>query len=245
MDRYSTAGEQRTEETMTTTMQSREGEMNVRQSSRDAWAWWGAAAGLLGAAGHLFSQTTITSDQRRSGTDVVGVLDRAGYHIGAVAGFLAVACLLLAAAGWRRWGERRAPENLAARLIPMALTAGAGAMIIAYGVKGALAIYLPGGINQADFPLESLYTLFMIDDLAAFMAWWGVAVAAAGAAWLGLRQRLLPRWIGVVSAIAFVLPTAFLAITGLTGFAGVVGPVWLVVASIGMARLRSVEGRVD
>ena len=227
---------------MTTTMRSREGETNARQTSHEAWAWWGAAAGLLGAVGHLFSQGTITPEQRRSGADVVGVLDRAGYHIGAVTGFLAVACLLVAAAGWRRWGERRAPEKLAARLIPMALTAGAAAMIIGYGVKGALAVYLPGGINQGEFPTEGLYTLFMIDDLVPFMAWWGVALAAAGVAWLGLRQRLLPRWIGVASAIAFLLPAAFLAITGLTGFAGVVGPVWLLVTSIGVARLRSAEG---
>ncbi len=226
---------------MTRTMGSSSERLTARQPDREAWAWWGAAAGLLGVVGHLVTQPTITTEQRRSGTAVLSLVDRAGYHLGAVAGFLAVACLLVASAGWRRWGDRRAPENLAARLVPLALAASAGAMIIAYGVKGALAIYLPGGINQTEFPPEGLYTLFVIDDLAPFFAWWGVAVAAAAVSWLGLRHHLLPRWVAVISAIAFLLPTAFLAFTGLTGFAGVPGPLWLLVASIGVARLRSVS----
>ncbi len=229
---------------MASTVQSKEGEMNRRQSSRESWAWWGAAAGVLGAVGHLVTQPTITTADRSTGAEVVGLLDRAGYHVGALAGFLAIACVLMTAAGWRRWAERRALDNLAARLVPLALTASAGAMIIAYGVKGQLAVYLSGGINQGEFPPEGLYTLFMIDDLAPFFAWWGVAVAAAGAAWLSLRHHLLPRWIGVVSSLAFVLPVAFLVITGLTGFAGIPGPLWLLVASAGVARLNAVKAHV-
>lgn len=223
---------------MTTTVKSSSGESSARQTNREVWAWWGAAAGGLGVVAHLLTQPEITIEQRRSGTAVLGALDRTGYHIGAVAGFMAVACLLITAAGWRRWADRLATENLGGRLVPLALTASAGAMVIAYGVKGALAIYLPRGINDGEFPPEGLYTLFMIDDLAPFYAWWGVAVAAAGVAWLGLRHHLLPRWIGALSAIAFLLPTAFLTVTGLTGFAGAPGPVWLLVASIGVARLR-------
>lgn len=226
---------------MTTTVGSGAGELGTRQSRRETWAWWGAAAGLLGVVGHLVTQPTLTVAQRRTGPDVLTVVDRGGYHLGAAAGFLAVACVLVAAAGWRRWGERRAPENLCARLIPLGLIASAGAMIIGYGVRGALAIYLPGGINQGEFPPEGLYTLFMIDDLAPFFAWWGVAVAAAAAAWASLRHRLLPRWIGVVSTLAFVLPAGFLVITGLTGFAGLPGPLWLLVTSVGVARLHSSE----
>lgn len=237
-----TTGQDETEELMTaaTTETRPNGDvLKDHSDAREMWALWGAAAALLGAVGHLFSQGKVTLEQRRTGEDVVGLLDRVGYHVGAVAGFLAVGCLLVVAAGWRRWGERRSADGLAGRVIPMALSASAGAMIIAYGIKGALAIYLPTGINQGEFPPEGLYTLFMIDDLVPFIAWWGVAVAAAGVAWLAFREKQLPRWIGAASVIAFVLPTAFLGITGLTGFAGVVGPLWLLVISVGIARLRS------
>lgn len=86
---------------------------------------WGAAAGLLGAVGHLFTKGHFTTAQYASGDDIVSALDRTSYHVGAVAGFLAVGCLLVAAAGWRRWGERCSPDSLAARLVPMALNADA------------------------------------------------------------------------------------------------------------------------
>ena len=79
----------------------------------------------------------------------------------------------------------------------------------------------------------------MINDLAPFFAWWGVAVAAAGVAWLAFRERLVVRWVGAVSVVAALAPLAFLMATGLTGFAGVVTPLWLVLASIGVARRRA------
>lgn len=146
----------------------------------------------------MLTDFPLNIEQRQSGVDVIELLDRSGYHVGAAAGFLAVACLLVFAVGWRRWVDHQASDLLAARLVPAALVASAGAMIIGYGFKGMLAIYLPGGINAGDHPAEGLYTLFMINDLAPFFAWWGVAAAAAGVAWLAFRERLVVRWVGAV-----------------------------------------------
>lgn len=206
------------------------------------WAFWAVAAGVLGIVATLLTdaQGSLTDLERRSGAEVVELVDRAGYHAGAVAGYLALACLLVAAAGWRRWAEDRVDNSLAARVVTPAFIASAGAMVIAYGFKGAMAIYLPGGINEGDFPNSGLYVLFAINDLGPFLAWWGVAVAAGAVAWLSLRERVLPAWLGVVSALAFLAPAGFLAGTGLTGFAGVVGPLWLVIAGAGLAL-----GRMD
>lgn len=205
------------------------------------WALWGTAAGVLGFVGHLASdpQGSLTPQQRRSGAQALDLVSRGSYHAGAVAGFLAVGCLLVFAVGWRRWAERDAPELLAARLVPAALSASAAAMIVGYGFKGSLAVYLPGGLDAGEYPAEGLYPLFMINDLAPFFAWWGVAVAAAGVAWLAFRERLVVRWVGAVSVVAAIAPLAFLLATGLTGFAGVVTPLWLILASIGVARRRA------
>lgn len=202
-----------------------------RASSDRYWPVWGVAAGVLGPIGHMFGDLTT---ERSSGVEVIGALDRSVYHIGVVAGLFAVFCLLIFAAGWRRWADADESTSLTAGIVPLALTASAGAMILGYGLKGMLAIYLPGGINEGEFGQEGLYTIYMLDDLAPFIAWYGVAMAAAAVTWLSLRERRLPIWIGVVSLLLTLVPVAMLVVTGLSGFPGVVQPLWLIVVSIGL-----------
>jgi hypothetical protein len=205
--------------------------------ARAAWAWWGAAAGLLGAVATTVvdPQASLSPGDRASGASIVEQVDRGGYHLGAVLGFGAVGCLIVAAVGWWRWAERSASASLAARVVGAGMLASAGALVLGYGFKGLMAVYLPGGINDDDIGLDGLYTLFMINDLGPYMAWWGVAVSAAAVAWLALCERRLPRWMGVVSVLALLPPLLLLTVTGLTGLAGVTGPVWLTVVSVGMA----------
>jgi hypothetical protein len=52
----------------------------------------------------------------------------------------------------------------------------AAALLVAYGFRGALAEYLPGGINDDNFPAAGLYVLFMINDNAP---WFGCGSATA------------------------------------------------------------------
>ena len=205
------------------------------------WAWWGVGAGALGIIANMVTDPilSLTDAQKRQGPAVVGLLNRTDFHLGAVAGFLAVGCVLAFAAGWRQWSERHGPPASAARLVGLALTASAGAMIIGYGMKGPLAIYLPGGINAHTYPAQGLYSLLMFNDSAPYFAWWGVVVAAAGVAWLALRERLVVRWVGVLSVLAVLIAFGWLAATGLTDFGGIVGPVWLILASVGLARRRA------
>lgn len=176
---------------------------------RAPWAVWGVAAGVLGFVAHLATdpQGSLTVAERQSGAAAVDLVDRSNYRVGAVAGFLAVACLLVAAAGWRRMLEARS-DGLAARVVPTALVAAAGAMTIGYGFKGTMAVYLPGGINDGEYTREGIYTLFMVNDLVPFFAWLGVVVAAAAVAVLALGEHLLPRWIGAVSVLAVLPPPA-------------------------------------
>ena len=54
--------------------------------------------------------------------------------MGVVAGFLALSCLLVFAAGVQRLQQHRAPDSLAGRVASTGLVASAGALILGYGV---------------------------------------------------------------------------------------------------------------
>lgn len=200
-----------------------------------AWAWWGVAAGVLGLVANFGAddQGTLSDAQRRSGAAVVAELERGTQHVGAAAGLLAIACLLLTAAGWRRWAA--GSRDLGVLSIPSALTVSAAALLVGYGFRGGLAEYLPGGINEDNFPAEGLYVLFMINDTAPWFGWWGVVFAAAFCAWAAFSLRLLPLWLGVVSSVAVAIPVAVAATTGALALAGTIGPAWLAAASAAVA----------
>lgn len=206
------------------------------QPPRDYWALWGAAAGLLGIVATLLTDPSRSLEEAdyQSGAALIDVLDRSQYHVGVVAGFLAVLCTLFTAAGWRRWAADVAPRSLPARVVSLALTATAGAMMLGYGFKGSLAVYLAGGINEGSMTREGLYAVFMFLDFGPYIAWWGVAIAAGTFAWLSLRDRLLAFWLGIASAVFALGPIGILVATGLPGFPGVVDPLWLVIVSLGV-----------
>jgi hypothetical protein len=213
-------------------------EMTVQaKHETPGWVWplWGVAAGVLGAVGHVFTTPDLTVEEYQTGSAIIDLIDRTSYHVGVVAGFFAVFCLLVFAAGWRRWAASAASASLAAGVVTLALVASAGAMILGYGMKGSLAVYLPGGIDENSFPADGLYAVFMFVDLGPYMAWWGVAMAAAAIGWLSLRERIVPLWIGVLSVLALLPALGFLFLTGLPGFPGVVGPFWLIITSVGFA----------
>jgi len=215
--------------------------MEQRRITPSSWAWplFGVAAGVLGAIGHLFTEQNLSDEERASGAAVIDALDRTSYHIGIVAGMAAVFCLLIFTAGWRRWVAGYAPDSIAGEMISLALVASAGAMLLGYGFKGSLAVYLQGGMDGETYPNENLLSVFMFNDFAPYIAWYGVAMAAIGVAWFSLREHRLPVWFGIVAAVFAVVPIAFLVATGLPGFPGVVDPFWMVIFGIGLAvRLR-------
>jgi hypothetical protein len=146
-----------------------------------------------------------------------------------------VFCLLVFAAGWRRWTNENKMDSLAAEVVTFGFIASAGAMILGYGFKGSLAVYLPGGLDEGSYPNENLLSVFMFNDFAPYIAWYGVAMAAAALAWVSLRERLLPLWFGIVSVIFVLLPVGYLVATGLPGFPGVVDPLWIVIVGAGLA----------
>ena len=208
--------------------------MGNRGSSRWLWPLWGVAAGAFGMVGTLLTDSNPTGDKKMSAEEVVAALDRDMMHIGIIAGLIAVFCLLVFAAGWRRWANETADSSLAAAVISMAITAGAGALLLGYGFKGALAVYLPGGMDDEMHTVQGLYSLFMFIDFGPYIGWWGIAMAAIAIAWLALAERKLPIWTGLVSAVFALVPIGFVVVTGLPGFPGVIDPIWLIVTGIGL-----------
>jgi hypothetical protein len=212
-----------------------------RSATSSNWYWplFGVAAGALGAIGHLFTDQNLSDEERASGEAVIDALNRTSYHIGIVAGMAAVFCLLIFTAGWRQWNSGHAPGSIAGEMISLALVASAGAMLLGYGFKGSLAVYLQGGMDGGSYPNANLLSVFMVNDFAPYIAWYGVAMAAIGVAWYSLREHRLPIWFGVLAAVFAIVPIAFLVATGLPGFPGVVDPFWMIIFGSGLSvRLR-------
>jgi hypothetical protein len=210
------------------------------------WPLWGVAAGALGAIAHIGTLQNLSQEEYVSGPAAIELLSQTRYHVGVVAGILAVFCLLVLAAGWRRWLAERAPDSLMANVVPLAMTASAGALILAYGFKGMLAIYLPGGMDHGWYPTEGLMTLFAIDDMAPFMGWYGVAMAAAALGIVSLKEGLLPKWFGILSVLFAIIPLGILFIFALPGFPGVILPAWAVITGIGLTiSLRRAERKAS
>ena len=187
-----------------------------------AWAWWGVPAGIAGLTGNFVSTHGALSNT--DAAEAVAAVTRTSYHVGTVLGLVSFACLLLASAGWRRWGTGR---GLAQQAVPAALTVTATLVLFGAGLRGALAEYLPGGINEDNFDDAGLYALFIVHDTAPWFAWWGVLMVAALVAFMSLAGQGFPRWLGVLSIAALAMPTAVMAGSGAVAAAGFVGPIWL------------------
>ena len=101
---------------------------------------------------------------------------------------------------------------------------------------GSMAIYLDGGSDAGWLSKQAIFVNFTLLDFGGLLGFWTTGVAAVCVAVLALRKRdrLLPRWMGVVS-IVLLLPALGLAIgTGLPGFIGLTMTLWLVVISTGL-----------
>jgi hypothetical protein len=201
-------------------------------SSRGRWPLIGVAAGITG-----FIATLVTDlhPADKATIDIVGDVSQGKAHVSIVAGYITVALLVVLAASWRRLVEPRVASSTAARVVSNGFLLSAAALTLGYGWKGAMAVYLPGGMDEGAFDKEGLYVLYMLNDFGSFIGWLGVTIAAGAIAWMSLRERTISRWIGVLSLVPVLAVTAFTVGTGLPGFPGVVSPLYLAIACAGLA----------
>jgi hypothetical protein len=199
------------------------------------WPLYGAAAGLFGFVATFILDGRTSGDDVRISHRLFTDLDPVVFRLSMVTGYLAVVLLLVLAANWRRRVEPRVPGSTAAHLVPLGLLASAAGLAYGYGWKGALGLYLPGGLEQGSFDDQGLYVYFLLNDFGSFIGWLGVVVAAGAIAWMSLRERTVSRWIGVVSLLPVIQTTAMLAGLGVPGVQGLLAPQWLFVACLGLA----------
>lgn len=213
-------------------------------ATRATWPIAGAVAGVASLVAAMAGLGSLTEEQYLEGVGVVDQLDRGGYYISFVLGLIGVGALFMAAAGWRRWAQHRAADDLAAGTIATALTATATVNIIGYSLAGALALYLDGGMDERTMSDESLFVNFAYLDFGTLFGWWGAVLAAGCVAFLAFRRRILPRWMGVVSVVTMAVPVGFGLFTALPGMPGLIMPLWLIAISLGMVFSRTAGASV-
>lgn len=208
---------------------------------RSRWPLYGAAAGLLGfvATMPLDGRDNVPTENVKLTHDLFVNLNPAVYRASMILGYIAVALLLVTAANWRRRVENRLPGSTAAHLVPLGLVASAAGLTYGFGWKGALGNYMPGGMEDSYFDDQGLAVYFMLNDFGSFIGWLGVVVAAGAVAWMGLRERTVSRWIGVISVLPVIQTAAMVAGLGVPGVQGLLAGIWLFVAGLGLAFGRS------
>lgn len=209
---------------------------------RPTWPIFGVIAGIAGWASAAASITSVTEEQAQEGVGVLDHISRGNYYAAFLLGIVAFGSLFVAATGWKRWAEQRAPRDLAARTIGTALGATATINVIFACLAGSMALYLPGGVDEGTLSDEGIFVNYTLLDFGQLLGWWGAVVASICVASLAFRRnRVLPRWMGVVSVIMPLPGVALAAAVSLPGFVGLTMPIWLVVISLGLVFSRTAK----
>ncbi|WP_127819647.1 hypothetical protein [Microbacterium sp. CPCC 204701] len=210
-----------------------------------AWPLWAVVAGIAGTVG------TVATDLRPAGeieavangeayavtsADMIG-LDPLLGRIGFTAGLVAILCLIVFAAAWRRHADARFTRSTAARVVSGGLIAATGVITLGYGWRGALANYL--GPEAGMYDEEGLFVYYMLTDFGAYIGWTGLVASALALAWMAFRERSVSRILGGFSGLFGILTLGAIVVSGVPGLPGVFMPVWLAVTGLWLAVGRS------
>lgn len=204
---------------------------------RATWPLLGAAAGLLGGLATLVFDIHLSDLDNENDTMTigqVGEVDVMTARLSFLAGYVAVALLLVTAAAWRRHVEPRVPGSTAARVVPGGLTASAGALSLGYGWKGAMAIYGDGGPEDTAFDQQGQYIYFMLNDFGSFIGWLGVLIAAGAVSWMALRERTVSRWMGWLGLLLVAAPVVGFLVMSVPGLHAITMPAWMLITFLGL-----------
>jgi hypothetical protein len=207
-----------------------------RASGSRAWAFAGVAAAVTGIVG-IAASTAINAvyDSSIEG-NAVQIADkladqRPAMVIFHVAALVSALVLLVFSAGLKRRLDAQAP---AGSLLPAVAAAGLGLVSVAGMMGTGLDTeFLFGTGDQSKMVPEAAVVYNHWVGTIPWV-WVGAAVAAVALAIAALRHAAAPRWIGYVSLILGGL-TLLVGLSPLQYLAGMTGPIWLLVVSLGFA----------
>lgn len=204
--------------------------------SRNRFALTGLLVGPLTAAATIISAVELDPSVLAAGPDAIAeaLADSRGlYQFGAIAGLAATFLLIAWVAGFQRFVESRADrDHLAVRVTQFAGAGAVGAMVIAFSLKAAFAGGLPGAIDSLMYTTTDVAVLHILHEQLQWVGLLSMVGAMYAVAWLALRERVLPRFLGVVSLVLALFVTGMTLGLALPYSAGVVVPVWILVTSV-------------
>lgn len=214
--------------------------LDVAPLSRPRLALTGLVLAPWTFASTAIAAVMLDPDVKAAGPDAVAAAladDRMLFQLGAMAGLAATLLLLVWGAGLTRLFEQRAGrDHLAVRVTQLAVAAAVGAMVIAFSFKAMFAGGLPGAIDASMYTTTDVSVLHIIHDQLQWVGLLSMVGAMFAAAHLGLRDRSLPRWLGIVSLVLGAFVTGMTVVLALPYSAGLAVPVWIVVVSVWASR---------
>lgn len=224
------------------------GDLTTKSTRRlSPWRVSGAVAGVaLFAFPNLGMVGDGTDEGARTAAAGAGAVAEAAakvgvqMQVGASLCFLGAVLLVIFGTGYaRRLRERLPSGHLLVAATRLATSAALGGLVLVGGLKLAIRGALPDHMDHTMYVKDSVGSLLTYVEQLQYVPLWAFVPVLVGSAVVALRDRVLPRWFGVVSALLALGAVVFLTVLGLPYFAGLAVPVWLLAASIAGTRERS------
>jgi hypothetical protein len=205
------------------------------------WPWFGLAALVLGIIGTWAVIFLLSESELESGGETMReALDtdtnQAIYRVSSGLLFLAAGSLVTFAVAFRRMlGHRLINDSIAPRVLELALVVSAAGLVV-----GAIARAMVFDTGLDSYNGEALSAMVALGVDVPLASWGAVGLAAAAAAVLALRERVLPAWFGWLSVLVVVVDV-FLGLSGTPFPMNFAGFIWLLAATVVAFMVRSNE----
>lgn len=199
------------------------------------WALAGVAGGAAGIAAVVASMTADAVYREELAGDAAGITDQLGEQTSQLlvfhtAGMVSALLLVVFGAGLRRRLAAATPQD---SLLPQVALTGITLVSVALLMGTALDTEFIFGVRDPDLlvPETAVFFGHWVGTVPWLWAGAGLAALAVGVA--GRSHRAVPTWLTWFSLVLGGLVTLF-AVSPLQYMAGMLGPVWVTVAAIGL-----------